>query len=611
MPDRRIKILQIGVIVFFAIIILRLFYIQVIDSNYKERASNNVLRYEVQYPPRGEIYDRNGEFLVQSKEVYDLMVVPRDVQPFDTAMMCAIVGVPVEKLRTELDKAKRYSSRRASVVFKLLPKDVKLKLDERNFPGFYTVYRTIRSYPRKIAGNLLGYVSEVDQAGIDRDSYYRRGDYIGKSGMERAYEEVLRGHKGVKVNMVDVHGIAKGSYADGIYDTLPMPGPGITSSLDARLQALAEELLDGKVGSVVAIEPSTGEILVMASSPSYDPDELVGRESGNNYMKLLENPRRPLFNRAVMSRYPPGSTFKVINGLIGLQEGSLRPETRYSCNGGYHFGNRVMKCHPHASPSDLYHAVQTSCNAYFCYVFRNILENKKYGGLREGMRVWEEYVRSFGFGRKLESDFLDELNGFVPSPEYYDKKYNNRWNSALTVISLAIGQGELGCSPLQMANLAAIIANRGYYHIPHVVKRIHDRDSIDSRFYEKHYTKVDSRHFDPIVEGMYRAVHGGGPGGGTASRAYVPGLDICGKTGTAQNPNGKDHSTFMCFAPRDNPRIAVSVYIEHGGFGATVAVPVASLLVEQYLTDTIARPYLIEQVKEMQINYPYYDRSAK
>lgn len=611
MPEKRIKILQIGVIVFTIIILLRLFYIQIVNPEYKERASNNVLRYEVQYPPRGEIYDRNGEFLVQSKEVYDLMVVPRDVQQFDTAMMCAIVGVPVEKLRTELDKAKRYSSRKASIVFKQLPKDVKLKLDERNFPGFYTVYRTIRSYPRKIAGNLLGYVSEVDQTAIDNDSYYRSGDYIGKSGIEKAYEPVLRGNKGVKVNMVDVHGISKGSYANGIYDTLPEPGPAIISSLDAKLQELAEELLEGKVGSVVAIEPATGEILVMASSPSYDPDELVGRESGNNYMKLLDNPRRPLFNRAVMSRYPPGSTFKVINGLIGLQEGSLRPETKYSCNGGYSFGNRKMKCHAHSSPSDLYHAVQTSCNAYFCYVFRNILENRKYGGLREGIKVWEEYVRSFGFGRKLNSDFLDELNGFVPSAEYYDEKYNNRWNSALTVISLAIGQGELGCSPLQMANLAATIANRGYYYIPHVVKKINDRDSIDARFYEKHYTKVEPQHFEPIVEGMYRAVNGGGVGGGTATRAYVEGLDICGKTGTAQNPQGRDHSTFMCFAPRNNPQISVSVYIEHGGFGATIAVPIASLLVEQYLTGEISRPYLIDYVKNMHINYPNYDRLAK
>ena len=587
----------------FALIILRLFYIQVIDGSYKDRADDNVLRYEVQYPPRGEVYDRNGEFLVQSKDVYDLMVVPRDVTPFDTAMLCGIVGVPIEKFRAELQKAERYSRRRASVVLKQLPKEVKVKLEERSFPGFYTVYRTIRSYPRKIAGNLLGYVSEVDERAIARDSYYRSGDYIGKSGIELAYENVLRGDKGVKVNLVDVHGIVKGSYQNGIYDTLAVPGTAITCSIDARLQALGEELLAGKVGSIVAIEPATGEILVMASSPTYDPDELVGRESGNNYMKLLRNPRSPLFNRAVMSRYPPGSTFKIVNGLIGLQEGVLRPQDTYPCHRGYTIG-RGVKCHEHWSPLNLIDAVQTSCNAYFCYVLRNILDNPKYGSVKRGFDVWADYVRSFGYGRKLDSDFLDELNGYVPSSEFYDDRYNGRWNS-LTVISLSIGQGELGCTPLQMANLAATVANRGHYFIPHVVKRIHDRDSLDARFYEPHFTKVESKYFDPIVEGMYRAVH---KPGGTASIARVDGLDICGKTGTAQNPHGADHSTFMCFAPRNNPKIAVSVYVENGRFGATVAAPIASLIVEQYLTDTITRPQLVDYVKNMQIAYPYYDR---
>ncbi len=603
MNAARIKILQIVVIAVFVVIALRLFYIQVVDGSYKDSAENNVLRYEVQYPSRGEVYDRNGEFLVQSKEVYDLMVVPRDTKPFDTVMLCSITGVPVEKLRAEMAKAERFSRRRASVVIKQLPKDVKLKLDERSFPGFYTVYRTIRSYPRKIAGNLLGYVSEVDEKMIARNPYYRSGDYIGKSGIELAYETVLRGKKGVKVNLVDVHGITQGSYQNGIYDTLPVPGTPITCSIDARLQALAEELLKGKVGSVVAIEPSTGEILVMASSPTYDPDELVGRESGNNYMKLLGNARRPLFNRAVMSRYPPGSTFKIVNGLIGLQEGVLTPQTKYPCYEGYTIG-RGVKCHKHWSPLNMIDAVQTSCNAYFCYVLRSILDNRERGNVKETFDIWADYVRSFGFGRKLDSDFLDELNGYVPTSEFYDERYNGRWNS-LTVISLSIGQGELGCSPLQMANLAATVANRGHYFIPHVVKRIHDRDSIDARFYVPHYTKVDSKYFEPVVEGMYRAVHNPG---GTASIARVEGLDICGKTGTAQNPHGADHSTFMCFAPRNNPKIAVSVYIENGRFGATTAAPIASLIVEQYLTDTITRPQLVDYVKNMQIAYPYYDR---
>ena len=397
---RRIKTLQGVVIVIAAIVLLRLFYIQVLDGSYKTNADNNVLRYMVQYPPRGEVYDRNGRFLVQSKEAYDLMATPREVRPFDTALMSRILGVPVEQIRKELIKASNFSRRRASVIVKQLPKETKLRLEEHQFPGFFTVYRTVRSYPTKMAGNLLGYVGEVDDRILERDPYYRSGDYIGRSGIEQAYEEVLRGEKGVKIEMVDVHGIPKGSYANGIYDTLPSPGVAITCTIDARLQALAEELMEGKVGSVVAIEPETGEILVMANSPTYDPDELVGRDRGNNYMKLLNDPRRPLYNRAVMSFYPPGSTFKVIQGLIGMQEGVLSPSQTYPCHGGYPYG-RGVKCHAHGSPLDLEAAIANSCNAYFCYVFRNIIENKKYKNIEEGFGVWADYVRSFGYGRKL------------------------------------------------------------------------------------------------------------------------------------------------------------------------------------------------------------------
>lgn len=603
MGGDRVRILQWVVVVIFMVLAVRLFYIQVVETKYKVNANNNVLRYEVLYPPRGEVFDRNGTFLVQSKEAYDLMIIPRNVQPFDTVMMSEILGVSVDRLKAEMKKAAAYSSYRPSVLLKQLTKEVKLRFEERNFEGFYTVYRTIRSYPQKIAGNLLGYVGEVSDYHIDRDPYYRSGDYIGMSGIERSYESVLRGEKGVRINMVNNKGIPQGSYMDGIYDTVPIPGSYITCTIDAELQALGEELLAGKVGSIVAIEPSTGEILVMASSPTYDPDELAGRDRGNNYMKLLNNSRRPLFNRAVMASYPPGSTFKVVNGLIGMQEGVLRPEQTYSCHGGYTIG-RGVKCHAHWSPLNLTDAVQTSCNAYFCYVLRNILDNRKHGRISNAMDVWGEYVRSFGFGRKLDSDFDGELNGNVPTSDFYNRRYNNSWNS-LTVISLSIGQGEMGCTPLQMANLAATIANRGHYFIPHVVKKVEGQDSLDSRFYVPHYTMVDSKNFDPIVEGMYRAVH---KAGGTAGVAYVPGLDICGKTGTAQNPHGADHSTFMCFAPRENPQIAVSVYIENGRFGATIAAPIASLIVEKYLTGEIKRPELVKRVQEMQISYPFYDR---
>ncbi len=602
MKDRRV-ILYAAVAVLFAVIVLRLFWIQILDPQYKRSASNNVLRYEVQYPTRGEVYDRNGEFLVQSKEVYDLMVIPREVRPFDTLLMCSILGVEKTELAKTLERARKHSPWQASMIFEMLPKDIKLQLDERGFTGFHTVYRNIRSYPRKVGGNLLGYVGRATEGDLKRDPFYRAADYVGRSGVERAYETVLRGKKGVKVNMVDVHGIIQGSYADGIYDTMPVQGTAITTTIDLRLQALGEELLRNKVGSIVAIEPATGEILMMVSAPTYDPEVLVGRGIGQNYMSLLDNPRRPLINRAVQSHYPPGSTFKPVVGMIGLQEGVLTPDRRYPCEGGYPYG-RGVKCHHHASPLDLMQAIQTSCNAYFCYVFRNSLDNKKFGNVKEGFGAWEKYVRSFGFGSRLGSDFLDELPGSVPSVETYDRLYRGSWNS-MTVLTLGIGQDRMLASPLQLANMVAIIANRGHYYIPHIVKRIHDRDSLDAKFYERHATEIEARHFDPIVEGMWMAVN---EPGGTGFAHRIEGLDMCGKTGTAQNPPYRDHSTFMCFAPREEPKIAVSVYVENGGFGATVAAPVASLIVEQYLTDTIRRPWLVEQIRDMQISYPIYDR---
>ena len=604
--NRRAAILSLFIVAAFAIIVLRLFDIQILDDSYKRAARNNVLRQEVQHPPRGEVYDRNGELLVRSIPSYDLMAIPRDVQAFDTVALARIAGVTPEKIATELRRAARYSMRRPSLIIKQISLEAKLLFDEGNFPGFYTVYRTMRSYPRKIAGNLLGYISEVDEATIQRDDYYQRGDYRGMSGIELTYEEVLRGEKGLKVNVVDVHGITQGSYQDGEADLQPIPGTAITTSLDADLQALGEELMRDKVGSIIAIEPATGEILVMVSSPGYDPDELVGRDHGNNYIKLLRNPRHPLFNRGVMSRYPPGSTFKLVNGLIALQEGVITPSQRYPCHGGYTIG-RGVKCHNHPSPVSLQQAVQMSCNTYFCYALRNILDNDRYASTKDAFDVWNDYVYSFGFGRRLGSDLAGELSGFVPTRATYDRIYHGRWNS-LTVISLSIGQGELGCTPLQMANLAAILANRGYYYTPHIVRHIDGRDSLDARFYEKHYTKVDPSHFGIVVEGMYDAVH---KAGGTGRLAYVPGLDICGKTGTAQNPHGKDHATFLCFAPKDDPKIAVSVYVEHGGFGGSVAAPIASLIVEQYLTDTITRPALMDYIKQTRIAYPYYDRQQQ
>ena len=608
----RRTILKFIVFLIFGVIACRIGYIQLIDTKYKSMAAGNVLRYEVQYAPRGEVVDRNGEFLVQSMECYDLMVIYREMDKagFDTMRLCNMLNLKKERLVQKLKDA-RVSPRAPTLVTNFVTKEAKLRFDEYNFKGFHTVQRNARQYPRKIGGNLLGNLGEVTENDIKRgEGEYKRGDYIGKSGMERAYESYLRGVDGVKILERDRHGAIKGSYMDGMFDTLPIPGKRITSTIDARLQAFAEELMEGKMGAVVAIEPSTGEILVMASSPTFDPDDMVGSQRGNNYMKMINDPKTPMFNRAVQARYPPGSTFKLVQGLIGLQEGVLTPANAYPCHNGYSYGSKRMGCHPHASPLDLRNAVAQSCNAYFCYVFRNIIENRKYEDVKEGLDVWVEYVKSFGFGRKLDSDFLDEATGYVPTSERYNRVYRGSWNGH-TVISLSIGQGELGCTPLQMANLAAIVANRGYYYIPHIVKAIEGQDSLDRRFYEKQYTKVDAKHFIPIIEGMWKGANV--PGAGTSYRAYLPGWDVCGKTGTAQNPIGRDHSTFLSFAPKDNPKIAISVYVEHGGFGASAALPIASLLEEMYLTDTITRPHLVEQVKNLYYPLPrrYQDNANK
>lgn len=600
----RMRVLQAVVLVIFGVIALRLAYIQLFDRRYVELAKANALRHVVEYPTRGEVFDRNGEFLVQSRECYDLMVVYSEIDKagFDTTRLCSVLGLPREKLERELAAARRWP-RAARLVMNFIPKEDKLRFDEGNFRGFYTVYRTVRQYPRKVGGNLLGYVGEVNADMIRRNPSYKPGDYVGMSGVESAYELLLRGRKGVRIQEVDTHGAIKGSYMNGMYDTLPESGKYLVSTIDARLQLFAEELMAGKVGAAVAIEPSTGEILMMVSSPTYDPDQMVGRERSKHYAEMVRNKRRPMFNRAVRAKYPPGSTFKLVQGLIGLQEGVLKPSDRHICNQGYSAGRLKMRCHAHPSPLDLRFAVSTSCNAYFCYVFRDILDNPKYGSVKEGFDVWRKYVESFGFGRKLGSDFLGEGNGYVPDRAYYDRVYRGSWNS-LTVLSLSIGQGELGCTPLQMANLAAIIANRGYYYIPHIVKEIEGQDSLDRRFYERHYTMVEPKYFEPIVEGMWRGVHVDG----TSRMARLDGWDVCGKTGTAQNPHGRDHSTFLSFAPKDNPKIAISVYVENGGFGATTALPIASLLEEYYLTDTVKRPQLVEYIKNMKIYYPAYDR---
>ena len=594
----RAIVARIIAIIIFAILALRLGYIQLVDDRYEKLADNNYLRNVVVYPPRGEIFDRNGELLAQNRLCYDVTIVRKDMprSGFDTTRVSELVGMSREAL---IKKIKQSPYRRESRLTRYpISVEQKLLLDEMNIGGFYTAQRTVRQYPRKIGGNLLGSINEVTKSKIEKDPSYSVGDYIGMEGLELAYEEVLRGEKGLVLQDIYAPQADRNTVLKR-----PVPGKSIVCTIDAELQQLAEELMQGKVGAVVAIEPSTGEILTMVSAPTFNPDELViGRERGNNYAREINNPRRPLWNRAVKSRYPPGSTFKLVTGLIGLQEGVLRPHYQYSCNMGYHLGGEHIGCHAHPSPLAMSYAIATSCNAYFCFVFRNILENKRmYNIAKDGFESWRDYVLSFGFGRKLDSDFLGEGAGFVPTREFYDKRFHKSWN-ALSILSLSIGQGELGCTPLQMANLAAIVANRGYYYIPHIVREVEGQDSLDTRFCQKQYTKVDTKYFDHIVEGMWRGVNRDG----TCQGAYLKGLDVCGKTGTAQNSKGKDHSTFISFAPRNNPKIAIAVYVEHGGFGAEMAVPIASLIEEKYLTDTICRPYLVDYVKRSRIAYPMY-----
>ena len=553
-----------GLVAVAALLLVKLFYIQIINDKYKRDASNNSMVYNYIYPPRGVIYDRNGEILVGNEVCYDIAVTPRDVAPFDTLALAEALGVEADFIRERMAYYRKYRTRigwQTLTLLKHIPQENYIRFIEESyrFPGFKAEVRSVRQYPFNAGGNLLGYISEVDADFIKNHPDYRSGDYVGKTGLEAAREADLRGVKGYHIFLRDSRNRVQSPYMDGEDDKEAEPGKDVVSTIDAHLQQYGQQLMAGKVGSVVAIEPSTGEILAMVSSPGIDVDVLS--DIGKHYAEISRDPRKPMFNRTVMASYPPGSVFKLINGLIGLQEGVLQPSNMYPCNYGFPYGNnRRLGCHGHASPLNLLSAIATSCNGYFCYVFRNILDNKKYKNTAEALDVWREYVQSFGFGRKLGSDFPSELGGNIPTSAFYDKIYGKGAWRFQTVISLSIGQGEIGATPLQIANLAAIMANRGYYYIPHIVKDS-DGVEIDPKYKERQYTMVDTIHFHTAVEGMYMAVNGGGSAGGTAFSARIPGLDVCGKTGTAQNPHGKDNSVFICFAPKDNPKIAVAAYV--------------------------------------------------
>jgi penicillin-binding protein 2 len=601
MNNRTTKLL-IGLGVAASVLIIKLFVIQILNDKYKRDASNNSMVYDVIYPTRGIIYDRNGKIIVGNTVSYDILVTPREVQPFDTVQLANSLGVSPDLIREKMAEYRKNRSRigyQTVVMLKKVPPETYMQFAELQykFPGFRGQMRSIRSYPFNAGGNLLGYVSEVDADFIKKHpGEYRSGDYAGKTGIEAARENDLKGEKGYHIYLRDSHNQIQNAYMDGEMDKEAVPGKDIVTTIDAELQQYGQELMQNKVGSVVAIEPATGEILAMVSSPGIDVDVLA--DISQHYGEIVKNPYKPMFNRTVQASYPPGSVFKLVNGLIGLQEGVLKPSDRYPCSRGFPYGNgRRLGCHGHASPLALLDAIATSCNGYFCYVFRNILDNKKYESIQDAFDVWRDYVSSFGFGHKLGSDFPAELGGNIPTSNYYNKVYGKKGWKFTTIISLSIGQGEIGVTPLQIANLCATVANRGYYYIPHIIKDSPGIE-IDPKYKERVYPKVDSSYFKLAVQGMYMAVNGGGSAGGTAFAAAIPGKDVCGKTGTAQNPRGADNSVFICFAPKDNPKIAVAAYIENAGFGATWACPIASLLVEKYLTGGIReeRKYVEDRV---------------
>jgi penicillin-binding protein 2 len=589
--DNRSTKLLIGLAVVLLILLGRLFYVQILNESYKTDADNNSMTREMIYPPRGVIYDRNGKLLVGNKICYDILVTPREVTEFDTLALAAVLDTTADFIRERMDYYHKYRTKigwRTQTFLKMVSADIYLRFAEEQFlyPGFKAQVRSLREYPFNAGGNLLGYISEVSPEFLEDHPDYRAGDYYGRTGLEAAREEDLRGSKGWHIYQRDSRGRQKAPYHDGDYDVEAVPGKDITTTIDAYLQQYGQKLMDGKKGSLVAIEPSTGEILTMVSSPGIDVDVLA--DFGRHYSKLSQNKHKPLYNRAVSASYPPGSVFKLVNGLIGLEDGVLKPWMQYPCYNGYVYtsSGRKLGCHTHRSPLNLEDAVMMSCNGYFCYVFKNILENPEYSSTEDAFTHWREMVMSFGFGRKLGSDFPSELSGNIPSAAFYNRYYRKGHWRFQTVVSLSIGQGEILTTPLQIANLAAIMANRGYYYIPHVVKSSGDL-VIDPKYNEKQYTMVDTTYFPVIVKGMWKAVNALGEGG-TANVAYVPGVNICGKTGTAQNPHGKDNSVFICFAPMDNPKIAVAAYIENAGFGASWACPIASLLVEKYLRGEIS-----------------------
>lgn len=578
-----------GVFILMGLILLgTLFYIQILSDKYTIYADRNVLRKIYTFPARGVIFDRNEKPLAQNESVYDLMVIPNQVKHIDTATLCRIIGIDTARFRKNFKRVSGQSRYQPGIFEKQLSVQTYAALSEQlsRFPGFFVQSRTIRSYPDSIAAHFLGYIKEVSGTDIENsEGYYRPGDYIGKSGVEKSYETLLRGERGVINMLYDARNVPKGSFAEGRFDTAAVSGDKLISSLDIKLQKLGEELMKNKVGSIVAIEPATGEVLAFVSSPGYDPNLMVGRQQGNNYMDLLTAPNRVFNIRPTMGYYSPGSSFKPLDALLGLQEGVIDPNTTFNCPGYFKVGNHTVKCEHVDGNISLRKGLARSCNTYACYVFQKLITQRKYANQHIAYDEWQKKVRKFGLGGKLGIDLPSERDGRLYDAAYYSKKYSKFWGYS-TVLSLAIGQGEMDATPLQMANIMAIIANQGYYIKPHLVKAIGKNRVIKKEYLVKNYVGVDQRHFGPVIDGMQDAVNAPW---GTARQSAIDGIIMCGKTGTVQNPRGKNHSVFIGFAPRDNPKIAIAVIVENAGFGSTYAAPIASYITETYLKGALPK----------------------
>jgi len=589
--EKRRRYITYAIYLLVLIYIYQLFKLQIVDKDYKQWADSNAFLNRRLYPPRGVMYDRNEKLLVYNQPAYDIMVIFRETKKMDTLAFCRAVNISIEKFRQKLADVKNprlnpgYSSYTPQTFLTQLGSKEYGVLQESlyKFPGFYIQNRTVREYSYQNAAHVLGYIAEVDKQNLADDSYYVRGDYIGKTGVEKQYDTYLRGTKGVEVLLRDAYGRIKGKYENGILDQDPVPGKDLTLSLDIDVQAYGEELMKNKLGSIVMIEPKTGEILCMVSSPTYDPSILVGSQFRDNYTQLVNDPYTPLINRALNGSYPPGSTFKPAQALTFLEENIIQPSTAYSCAGGFPLGGGKPGCHIHASPLALVPAIGNSCNSYFCWGLVAMLSNKKYGSIQNAMNKWRDLMVMQGYGRALGIDLPGEKRGTIPNGDFYDKIFKGRQWYPLNVISIAIGQGEVEATPLQICNLASTIANRGFFYTPHVVKKIKDTP-LDSLFTTRRYTGISAEDYETVADGMRWAVDGPG---GTCHKADIPDIVVCGKTGTVQNI-GKNHSLFMAFAPKDDPKVAIAVVVENGGWGAENAVPIGRLMIEKYLNGSIA-----------------------